>query len=282
MLTSYARKPPDANTSGYPENYMMRSLLILALCTLFAAPLAHGHGTSAGKADIVLEEKLGQYIAADAVFLDENGRKVNLKSLIDRPTIIAPVYLHCTHTCPMLLTGLAQALGKMDMVKPGKDYRVVTLSFDDRDTPAIAREKKGNYLAAVRRPFPPEAWTFLTGNAANIKAFTDSMGFRIQRDGEDFSHPVALIIVAPGGKVVRYLHGTSFLPFSVTMALNEAAQGKVGSTSGRVLAYCFSYDPLKKSYVFNVLKVVGTVMVLFVAGFFAYLMLSTKKKQRST
>ena len=261
---------------------MMRSLLVMALCSLFASPLAYGHGTSAGKADIVLEEKLGQYISADAVFLDENGGNVKLRDLFDKPTIIAPVYLHCTHTCPMLLTGLAQTLGKMDMMKPGKDYRVVALSFDDRDTPAIARGKKGNYLAAVRRPFPPEAWTFLTGNAVNIRKFTDSIGFKIQRDGEDFSHPIALIIVAPGGKVVRYLYGTSFLPFNVTMALNEAVQGKVGSTAGRVLTYCFSYDPLKKSYVFNVLKVVGTAMVLFVASFFAYLMLSTKKKQRST
>jgi protein SCO1/2 len=178
----------------------------------------------------------------------------------------------------MLLTGLAQTLGKMDMMKPGKDYRVVALSFDDRDTPAIARGKKGNYLAAVRRPFPPEAWTFLTGNAVNIGKFTDSIGFKIQRDGEDFSHPIALIIIAPGGKIVRYLYGTSFLPFNVTMALNEAAQGKVGSTTGRVLSYCFSYDPLKKSYVFNILKVTATVMVLFVASFFAYLMISTKKK----
>ena len=261
---------------------MTRSLLVMAVCSLFAAPLAYGHGTSAGKADIVLEEKLGQYVSAEVAFLDENGGKVNLKTLFDKPTIIAPVYLHCTHTCPMLLIGLAQTLGKMDMMKPGKDYRVVALSFDDRETPAIAREKKPNYLRAVGKPFPDGAWTFLTGNAASIKSFTDSVGFKIQRDGEDFSHPIALIIVAPGGKVVRYLYGTSFLPFNVTMALNEAAQGKVGSTAGKVLAYCFSYDPLKKSYVFNVLKVVGTVMVLFVISFFAYLMLSTKKKQRST
>lgn len=257
----------------------MKRFVIVLMLFLLPAASAFGHESIASSADIALDEKLGQTIPANAAFLDENGRKIGLGDLFDKPTIIAPVYLHCTHTCPMLLTGLAQTLGKMDMVKPGKDYRVVALSFDDRETPAIAREKKPNYIRAVGRPFPEGAWTFLTGSAADISKFMDSIGFKFQRDGEDFSHPVAFVIVAPGGKVVRYLYGTSFLPFNVTMALNEAAQGKVGSTTSKVLNYCFSYDPLKKSYVFNVLRVVGTVMVLFVVSFFAYLMLSTKKRR---
>ena len=259
---------------------MSRSLLIAVFAAaLLTANIAQGHETTASSADIALDEKLGQSLPSDAVFFDENGHKVTLKGLIDKPTIIAPVYLHCMHVCPMLLNGLADALGKMDLVVPGKDFRVITLSFDDRDTPAIARDKKRNYLKAVGRPFPEAEWKFLTGNAVNIKKFTASIGFKFQRDGEhDFSHPVVLVVVAPGGKIVRYLYGTSFLPFEVTMALTEAAQGRVGSTTRKVLQYCFSYDPLKKSYVFNILKVTGTVMVLFVAAFFAYLMLSSKKR----
>jgi protein SCO1/2 len=243
---------------------------------------AFGHGTTVTSADIALNEKLGQYLPADATFFDENGNKVTLKGLIDKPTIIAPVYLHCMHVCPLLLNGLADVLGKMDLVTPGKDFRVITLSFDDRDTPEIARDKKRNYLKAVGRPFPAADWKFLTGDAVNIKKFTESIGFKFQRDGaHDFSHPVVLVVIAPGGKVVRYLYGTRFLPFEVTMALTEAAQGRVGSTTRKILMYCFSYDPLKKSYVFNILKVTGTVMVLFVVSFFAYLMISTRKKRRS-
>jgi protein SCO1/2 len=195
--------------------------------------------------------------------------------------IIAPVYLKCMHECPLLLSGLAQALGKMELVQPGKDYRVIALSFDDTDTPALAKEKKKDYLRAVGRPFPPDAWTFLTGNAADVRKFTDSIGFTFQRDGKDFSHPLTIVVLAPGGKITRYLYGMSFLPFNVTMAVTEAAEGKIGSTAGRVLNYCFSYDPLKKSYVFNILKVMGTAMVLFAASFFAYLMLSTKKHRRA-
>ena len=251
-------------------------LLILVLVTAF--PVA-AHETTVAKADIVLDEKLGAVIPGDISLRDENGKPVNLKAFIDKPTIIAPVYLHCAHECPLLLTGLAGALGKLDLVQPGRDYRVITLSFDEREGPAIAREKKPNYIAAVRRPFPESEWRFLTGDNANIRKFTDAVGYTFQRDGEDFSHPIAIIVLAPGGKVTRYLSGVTFLPFEITMAVTEAAQGRIGSPAGRVLSYCFSYDPLKKSYVFNILKVVGTVMVLTLVSFFIYLMMTTKKNQ---
>ncbi len=256
-------------------------LLLLLLASVPAAGAALGHESAATSADIALDEKLGQFIPPNAIFRDESGRKVNLKAMIDKPAIIAPVYLHCTHTCPLLLSGLSEALGKLQFVRPGKDFQVITLSFDERETPAVAREKKQDYLKAIGRPFPEGSWKFLTGDAANIRKFTDSVGFKFQRDGEDFSHPVVLIVVAPGGKIVRYLYGTTFLPFDVAMTITEAAEGKTGSTAGKVLTYCFSYDPLKKSYVFNILKVVGTVVVLFVGAFLAYLLISTKKMRGS-
>ncbi len=259
----------------------MSKFFVLLVSAMFTAGTAFAHGTAAVKADVALDEKLGQYLPADAAFFDENGNKINLKTVIDKPTIIAPVYLGCMHECPLLLTGLARALGQIEMIKPGKDYKVITLSFDEKDTPAIALDKKQNYVKAIGKPFPADSWKFLTGDAANIRKFTDSIGFRFQRDSEhDFSHPVTLVVIAPGGKIVRYLEGVSFLPFEVTMALTEASEGRVGSTTRKVLMYCFSYDTQKKSYVFNILKVTGTVMVLFVGSFFAYLMLSTKKKRR--
>jgi len=221
---------------------------ILLLLTLIFVPLpSPGHETTATKADIALEEKLGQYLPADAIFADENGKRVSLKEAIDKPVIIAPVYLGCTHECPLLLTGLAQVLGKIDMMKPEKDFRVITLSFDDKDNPKIALDKKKNYIKAIGKPFPEDSWKFLTGDAVNIKKFTDSIGFKFQRDGaHDFSHPVTLVVVSPQGRIIRYLEGISFLPFEVTMALTEAAQGKVGSPTRKELMYCFSYEPLKK------------------------------------
>jgi protein SCO1/2 len=256
----------------------MRKVFFMALCSLMVSAIAFGHETAATRADIGIDEKLGQYLPADATFTDEDGQKVDLRSMIDKPTIIAPVYLSCMHVCPVLLNGLADVLGKMELVKPGKDFQVIALSFDDKDTPAIAREKKRNYIKAINKPFPEETWKFLTGSEADVKKFTTSIGFRFQSDGHHgFSHPVTLVVIAPGGKIVRYIEGVSFLPFEVTMAVTEASKGNVGSPARKVLMYCFSYDPLQKSYVFNILKVTGTAMILFVGAFLAYLLVSTKK-----
>ena len=261
----------------------MNRFIVLLLLSLFAAGPAFGHGTAVTKADISLDEKLGQFLPGDAVFSDENGKQASLKSLIDKPTIIAPVYLSCMHECPMLLTGLARALGNLELVQPGRDFQVLAVSFDENDTPVIAREKKPNYITAVGKPFPADAWKFLTGDAADIRKFTDSIGFKFQRDSEhDFSHPITLVVVGRDGKIIRYLEGVSFLPFEVTMALTEAAEGRVGSPARKALMYCFSYDPQKKSYVFNILKVTGTVMVLFVGSFLVWLLRSPKNKPRAS
>jgi protein SCO1 len=257
----------------------VRELLFLLVLLLPSFSPVAAHEAKQGKADIALEEKLGSIIPADISLKDENGGPVNLRSLVDRPTIVAPVYLHCSHVCPLLLTNLAGTLGKLELMRPGEDFRVIALSFDQQEGPEVAREKKPNFIAAVGKPFPVDAWPFLTGDDRNIRKFTDAVGFKFQRDGEDFSHPVVLIVLAPGGKVTRYLYGTTFLPFELTMALTEAAQGKIGSPAARVLNYCFSYDPLKKSYVFNILKVVGTVMILTFISFFIYLMVTGRKRK---
>jgi protein SCO1 len=253
--------------------------LVLLIAALLLSSPALGRETAPRYTDISVDEKLGQVVPSGIRFRDESGSPVELASLLDKPLIVAPVYFHCAHVCPQLLNGLASALGKMDLLQPGRDYRVAALSFDETEPPDLAREKKPNYLAAIGRPFPPEAWRFLTGDSANILAFTGAVGYRFQKDGQDFSHPLALIVLAPGGKVVRYLYGTTFLPFDVTMALTEAAAGRTGTTAGRVLTYCFSYDPQKQSYVFNVLRIVGTVMILTVFSFFIYLVVTTKRQR---
>ena len=255
----------------------MKVLVFCLTLSLTAATAAAQMKTH--QADIAVEEKLGNYLQEDVFFSDETGKRINLRTSVDKPTIIAPVYLSCMHVCPVLLTGLADVLGKLEMVAPGRDFQVVALSFDEQDTPPVAREKKKNYIKAIGRPFPEKEWKFLTGDAGAIKRFTDSVGYRFQRDEHGFSHPVTLIVIAPGGKIVRYLYGTTFLPFDVTMAITEAQEGKVVSTARKVLRYCFSYDPLEKTYVFNILKVLGTVIIVFVGSFFIYLMISTKRKR---
>jgi protein SCO1/2 len=254
-------------------------LLFFAFTSLLISGFSSAEG--AGTQDNTgIEEKLGQRIPLDASFRNEEGKEVLLKEVMGKPIIVSLVYLKCSHTCPLLLGALAEVLGRLEL-KPLKDYSVLTISFDEEDTPDIARDKKKNYLQAINTPFPESAWRFFTGDRENIKKFTDAVGFNFRREESGFAHPVALIILSPDGRIVRYLYGRTFLPFDLTMAITEADKGKIGLSRG-VLLYCFSYDQPGKRYVFNILKVFGTVMIVSVVSFFLYLTITGRRSQGGT
>jgi protein SCO1/2 len=223
-----------------------------------------------------LDEKLGQTVPLDLTFYDESGHKVRLSQLIQRPTILAPVYYSCPDVCSFLLYNLARALNQLPS-EPGKEYQVVAVSFDETEKPDLAREKKRLYLKMIERPFPEGAWRFLTGDRENIQKLTEAIGFRFKREGKNFLHPVSLIILSSDGKVSRYMYGTEILPFDLKMALLEASEGRVGPTISKVLRFCFSYDPKGRKYVFNTLKVTGTVTLAFALMFVLFLVYKGKK-----
>lgn len=229
--------------------------------------------------DIGIDEKLGQTVPLDLFFHDEEGKVVKLNELIKRPTIIALVFFSCRASCPMLLGGVASVLGNLQL-KPGVDYSTLTISFDHTDTPEIASQAKVNYMEAIGKPYPKEAWSFLTGDGENIKRFTESLGFLFKKERGAFSHPVAIMILSPKGKIVRYLYGTSFLPFDLAMSITEASEEREGISVKKILLYCFSYNPQEKRYVFNVLKIVGTATLIFVIALFVYLTVSSKRARK--
>ncbi|MFQ5893203.1 MAG: SCO family protein [Nitrospinota bacterium] len=228
---------------------------------------------------IGIEERLGAVVPLDLMFTDESGQPVRLRELVTKPTIVSFVYYTCTDVCPLLLSGLAEVLEKLP-AEPGTDYAVLTVSFDEIDTPAKAAEKKENYLKALGQPFPDEAWRFVIGDRANIRQLAEAVGFRFKREGEIFLHPVALFVLSPEGRVARYLYGNRFLPFDLKLALLEAREGRVGPTISKVLKYCFTYDPKGRTYVFNILRVFATTMVVFLVGLFIFLTRTGKRRKR--
>jgi len=200
--------------------------------------------------------------------------------LIKGPTIILPVYYSCTNVCNFLQSGLARVLPAIKRI-PGKDYQVLSISFDETETPEQAARFKRMYLTAITTPFPEEGWRFLTGDAANIRRLTDAAGYHFQRSGRDFIHPVASFVLAGDGMIVRYLYGTTFLPKDLTLALAEAREGKVGTTIRKLVDFCFTFDKNNKTYVFNLLRVSATVVILCSGGFLAFLLLTGKKRRKS-
>jgi len=155
---------------------------------------------------------------------------------------------------------------------------VLSISFDEREKPVLALQKKKTYLQMIQKPFPEEAWRFLTGDKENIRKLTDTVGFNFRRVGKDFEHPVTLIILAPDGKIIRYMYGADPLPFDLRLALFEASQGRIGPTIAKVVRFCFSYDPKAKKLVFNVLKVTGTVTLVFALSFVVFLLFKGRKQ----
>lgn len=218
-----------------------------------------------------VDEKLGTIIPPGIMLRDESGTLVDVRSLMTVPTLVAPVYFSCPTVCNMLQSSIARVLPGLNM-KPDTEYRVLSVSFDELDTPELAAHKKANYLAAVGGEYPPEAWRFLTGDLANVERFMDAIGFRFTRQGRDFVHPVVLVAVSPEGRITRYLYGNGFLPFDVTMALHEAAEEKVGLSLRRAVSYCFTYDPKGRKYVFDVMKVAG-IVILFGAGVLLFVLI---------
>lgn len=207
-----------------------------------------------------IEEKTGQYLPLDLAFADEEGNTIQLKEIIDRPTIFLPIYFYCPNICSKNLSNLAIALNSLSF-KPGEEYRVIALSFNEAENHKDAARAKRNYLKIVDEGFPSDGWRFLTGTQKAIKEATDAVGFRFKKiDDETFIHPAALMTIAEDGKIIRYIYG-SFLAGDIDMGLADAVSGRPSLSVKRLLAFCFNYDPDKNKSVFQLVKI--GVMLFF-------------------
>ena len=224
-------------------------------------------------------EQLGNSAAVDAVFRDEDGTPIRIGDILTIPTLLLPVYYGCPNVCSLLQANIAQLLPRVDL-KPGKEYQVISLSFDDTETPVMARRARKDYLSAAGENWPPAAWRFLTGDGTNIRRMMGSIGFHFQRNQDQFVHPVVMVALAPGGKIVRYLYGYKPLPFDITMAMTEANEGRTGLSIKRALAYCFSYDPQGKHYALNILRVTGVAVVGLAIVLFLALTFGGRRKRK--
>ncbi len=259
---------------------MKNICLLAASITILLIPSPLPAQDDAANPEVGIVEQLGKILPLELSFKNSNGEDVKLKDLIRKPTVLSLVYFHCPTVCKPLLGAKVDVLDRIDLV-PGKDYQVLTISFNEDETPGNAKTIKDHFLNRFKKKFPADAWHFLTGDKESIKKLTDSVGFYFKRDGEDFIHATGLIMISPEGKITRYFPGLAFLPFDVKLGLIEASEGKIGPTISKILLYCFRYDPEGKRYVFDILKVTATVTLFFLAIFVTWLVISTRRKRRT-
>ena len=268
--------------SSQIRNWMPTARAIVAVALLTVS--AWGQGMSKGimsppanvrpprLENVGIEQRLDSQVPPDLAFRDETGQTVKLGDYFGKkPLILNLVYYNCTMLCGEALAGLS---GAMRLVKfdVGKEFEVVTVSFDPRETPEIAAAKKKDYVKRYGRPGADTGWHFLTGPAESVNALTKAVGFQYQYDPKinQFAHATAIMVLTPEGRISRYFYGVDFPPKDLRMGVVEASQGKIGNPIDAVLLYCYHYDPATGKYgavIANILRLAAAATILILGGF---------------
>jgi protein SCO1/2 len=223
-------------------------------------------------ADVTFEQRLNDRLPLDARFRDETGRAVTLRAYFGkRPVVLAFVYYQCPMLCTQVMNGVSSAL-KVVPFTPGQDFDVVFISFDPRDTPQAAAEKKTALLADYQQTGTAAGWHFLTGDETSIRQVTSAAGFSYRWDDAtgQFAHVSGVLVATADGRLSRYFYGIEYSPRELRMALVESGDGKIGSAVDKLLLYCYHYNPATGRYgaiAMNVVRLGGAVTVLFLGGF---------------
>jgi protein SCO1/2 len=249
---------------------MRRSLggliAVWGVVTIFAPPI-HAQladQVPAALEEVGVEEHLDAKLPLDLEFRDENGTVVRLGDYFDgeRPVILTLNYYKCPMLCGLQLNGVVDGLMELDWT-PGQEFEMVTVSINPLETPALATEKKQNYLKKYGRPSAASGWHFLTGREPEIRQLASTLGFGYTYDKEtgEYAHAAAIFFSTPDGRVARYLYGIEYPPKRLRLALLEASAGEIGSTIDQIILYCYHYDPSSRRYspvAMNIMRLGGS------------------------
>jgi protein SCO1/2 len=248
-------------------------------------PVPTGNSTEVLK-KVNIEQRLGNQIPLDLKFRDESGREVRLGEYFakGKPVALTLVYYECPMLCNQVLNGAVGAFQGLSFTA-GKEFEVVTVSFDPREGPELAARKKETYLRRYKREGAEEGWHFLTGDEASIKALAEAVGFRYAWDEQSnqFAHASAVMVATPAGKLSHYFYGIEYAPRDLKLAFVEASEGKVGSPVDSLLLYCYHYDPAVGRFapVMGVLRVAGVLTVFGVVALVLYLVRVSRRREES-
>ena len=281
-------------------SYLLLLLLLLLPASCFAqgrlydgsAPLysprpelgPSGSGLPAALRDVKIEQRLNESVPLDLKFNDETGRPVELRQYINgtKPVILSLVFYKCPMLCNQILTGLLGSL-RSQSFDVGKEFDVVTVSFDPRETSELAAEKKQSFIERYNRPGAAAGWHFLTGDQENIKRLTDSVGFYYNYDAatNQFAHASGIMVLTPEGKLSRYFYGIEYNPRDLRLGLIEASGNKIGSAVDQLLLYCYHYDPKSGTYGLAVIRTMQIGGIITVIGM-GLLLFVLRRKERKT
>lgn len=245
-----------------------------AALTLGAAPVwAVEDGRPLALRDVGFDQKLGDGLPLDVMLRDEQGRDVRLGDYFGhgKPVVLTLVYYECPMLCTLTLNGLTSAMSVLNF-DAGREYEIVTVSFEPKETPALAAAKKASYLKRYKRAGAEQGWHFLTGTSESLQRLTRAVGFRYAWDAatQQYAHPAGLVVATPEGRIARYLYGIEYAPKDLRYALVESSAGRIGTAVDTFVLYCYQYDPKTGKYgaaVMRLMRVAGALTVLGLGAF---------------
>ncbi|HJQ67899.1 MAG TPA: SCO family protein [Blastocatellia bacterium] len=223
--------------------------------------------------DVGIDQRLGEQLPLDITLRNENGEPVRLGDFFkEKPVVLSLVYYECPMLCHEVLTGMTRSFEKLSF-SVGKEFEVVTVSFDARETPESARRQKDSYLSWYNRAGASEGWHFLTGDQQAIDRLTEAVGFKYayDEDTKQFAHASGVMVLTSGGKLARYFYGVEYEPKDMRLGLVEASENRIGSPVDQILLYCYHYDPTTGKYgpvVMNILRLAGIITLMAIALLF--------------
>lgn len=258
----------------------------LGLLLFVASPFVHAitePGTQLQ--DIGVRPVLGTKVDFNLSFIDSSGQKVQLKDVLlpNRPILFVPVYYKCPRLCGLVSAGLVTLLNELPLV-PGKDFQIITVSFNPEEGADLAAKSKQTQLGLLGKPPVGDGWRFLAGDEANIPPLMQQIGFHYAKDGPEFAHGAGIIVVTPDGKVSQYFTGIDFPAWDVKLSLVEASQGGIGTAIDHIALYCFRFDPLRGKYTWAVtglLRIGGAVTIVLLGGLIAILVWRERSRAAS-
>lgn len=235
--------------------------------------------------DLSFKQHLNERLPLDVPFKDEYGRDVTIGQYFtgQRPVILAFVYYQCPMLCSLVMNGISSSLRALPSFTAGEDFDVVLVSFDPRDKPPAALEKKQKLLDYWKTGSQSGGWHLLTGDEASIVRITQATGFSYQWDKVtgQFAHPSGVLVATPDGTLSRYFYGVEYSPKELRMALVESGQGKIGRLVDELLLFCYHYDPETGRYGATVMNLVRLGGILTVGAMVTFFVLMRRRDTRT-
>jgi protein SCO1/2 len=231
--------------------------------------------------NVGIDQRLNEQLPLDIEFRNEEGRLVTLRDFFrEKPVILSLVYHECPMLCSEVLEGMLRAF-RVLRFDVGKEFEVLTVSFNPREDASLARSAKESYLRRYKRESAAGGWHFLTGDQTSIDRITKAVGFRYSYDAQKnlYAHAGGIMVLTPQGRLSRYFYGIEFAPKDLRLGLVEASQNKIGSIVDQVLLFCYHYDPVSGKYGLVIMTAIRVIGVLFVVGLSAYLIVMLRRER---